>query len=387
MPVEVFSIAVHEGTIYAGTGQGVVALDIGSGHEIWRTDDDSPFSPTPAVANGLVYIGCGNVMLPFHDGENGHIHAFEADSGRERWSYFTGALIDSPAAVVGSVVYVGCRDRNLYALDAFNGRKRWSFATRYWIESSPVVVDGVVYLLNRSDIYALDAASGAIIWTYCGVDGDFVEQATPAVVDGVVYFSHANVVAALEATSGREIWSFNPNMEDPDQEDWIDASPAVAGDTVYLSGRNRMWAIDALSGKVQWSHKYDSGRQSFEYGDYAATAPAVARGVVYSGNVWGHFYALDAATGDRRWLLDVGGYIRSSPVVIDGTVFLGSDNGFVFALDAANGRERWRYTPTMRPDASSLSGLARKGWRLFDRGLGTIRTIKGGRTCLSALSP
>ena len=50
----------------------------------------------------------------------------------------------------------------------------------------PAVVDGVVYVgSGDSYLYAVDAASGELLWRY--ETGDNVGS-SPAVVDGVVYF-------------------------------------------------------------------------------------------------------------------------------------------------------------------------------------------------------
>jgi len=62
-----------------------------------------------------------------------------------RWSYITGGLVYSSPAVANGVVYVGSEDFNVYALDASTGAKLWSFATGGKVFSSPAVASGVVY--------------------------------------------------------------------------------------------------------------------------------------------------------------------------------------------------------------------------------------------------
>jgi outer membrane protein assembly factor BamB len=47
--------------------------------------------------------------------------------------------------VANGVVYVGSDDGNLYALDAGTGAKLWSYAAG-GVDSSPTVVNGVVYV-------------------------------------------------------------------------------------------------------------------------------------------------------------------------------------------------------------------------------------------------
>ena len=62
------------------------------------------------------------------------------------WSFATGSFIYSSPAVVNGVVYVGSEDHSLYALDAHSGTKLWSFTTGGFVHSSPAVVNGVVYV-------------------------------------------------------------------------------------------------------------------------------------------------------------------------------------------------------------------------------------------------
>jgi len=67
---------------------------------------------SPALANGVVYVGSGD----------DNVYALNADTGAKLWSYTTGGgVYDSSPAVANGVVYVGSDDKNLYALNAKNG--------------------------------------------------------------------------------------------------------------------------------------------------------------------------------------------------------------------------------------------------------------------------
>jgi outer membrane protein assembly factor BamB len=54
-------------------------------------------------------------------------------------------VISSPA-VKNEVVYVSSYDGNVYALNARTGTLLWSYKTRSFVESSPAVANGVVYV-------------------------------------------------------------------------------------------------------------------------------------------------------------------------------------------------------------------------------------------------
>jgi serine/threonine-protein kinase len=60
---------------------------------------------------------------------------------------------------VGGTVYVGSNDDKVYALDAATGHVRWTYTTGGSVFSSPAVVGGTVYVgSNDWTIYALKTA-------------------------------------------------------------------------------------------------------------------------------------------------------------------------------------------------------------------------------------
>ena len=81
----------------------------------------------------------------------------DADSGELRWRYETGDAVFSSPAVVDGVVYVGSSDSYLYAVDADSGELRWRYETGDAVLSSPTVMDGVVYVGSvDGSAYAVD---------------------------------------------------------------------------------------------------------------------------------------------------------------------------------------------------------------------------------------
>jgi len=62
------------------------------------------------------------------------------------WNYTTGNSVYSSPAVANGVVYVGSYDNRTYALNASTGVQIWNYTTRNSVESSPAVANGVVYI-------------------------------------------------------------------------------------------------------------------------------------------------------------------------------------------------------------------------------------------------
>src|SRR5215469_6710066 len=134
------------------------------------------------VRTDWVQIGFG----PHHTGYNPYENVLTSSNVSNLtldWNYTTGQAITSSPAVANGLVYVG--SDKLYALDAVTGALKWSYITGGGgINSSPKVTNGVVYVGSDDDkLYALDAVTGALKWSY--ITGGAISS--PTVVGGVVY--------------------------------------------------------------------------------------------------------------------------------------------------------------------------------------------------------
>jgi outer membrane protein assembly factor BamB len=97
--------------------------------------------------NGVLHRG-------FNPFEN-VLYSYNVTGLNQAWAATTGTLIDSSPAVANGVVYVGSEDGDLYAFDAIAGTFLWAAATGSSISSSPAVSDGTVYVGSEDDnLYA-----------------------------------------------------------------------------------------------------------------------------------------------------------------------------------------------------------------------------------------
>jgi len=235
------------------------------------------------------------------------------------WSYTMDGHVSSSPAVVNEVVYVGVGGNvwgNLYALNACTGALLWSFATNGEV-SSPAVANGVVYFGSDSangKLYALNT-NGTELWS----DDTIHWGSAPTVVNGVVYVSsnctHCYTYA-LSARTGARLWKYYQGTA-------VSASPAVANGVVYV-GCGGVCALNASTGALLWRSSYGSTQSS----------PAVEAlgGLVFIGSEDGHLYALNATTGALLWSYATGGAVDSSPAT-NGLVYFGSEDGHVYALN------------------------------------------------------
>ncbi len=119
----------------------------------------------------------------------------------------------------------------------------------------------------------------------------------------------------------------------------IFSSPTLGDGSVFVAGYdNNVYALDKASGAKRWTAAI---------GDRARPSPAFADGRVYVASWDGNVYALDARSGQERWKTKTPGdnSFPVSPVAADQTVYFGTTDGYVQALDAASGEPRWK-TPT-----------------------------------------
>ncbi len=127
-----------------------------------------------AVANGMVYVGSDT------------FYAFDARTGRIRWSADTGGGEVASAAVANGAVYVGSSDGNVYAFDGVTGEELWVAPTGGSITDSQatIIANGVVYVGSQDDsVFALDAETGEQLWSY-QTGGSIRKQ---SVVNGTLY--------------------------------------------------------------------------------------------------------------------------------------------------------------------------------------------------------
>ena len=168
---------------------------------------------SPAVSGGLVYVGSG---------EDGHLYALDAATGRQRWKVKTGEMVLLPGRLRGRGLR-GERRRYVYALDAATGAQRWKFKAAGLGGAPPRPSPGAWSMSGASDgatLYALDAATGTERWKFkigrlgvllpgrlrgrglCGCD----RVGPPKGADAYLY--------ALDAATGAERWKFKTYGDD-----------------------------------------------------------------------------------------------------------------------------------------------------------------------------
>ncbi len=151
--------------------------------------------------------------------------------------------------------------------------------------------------------------SGLGLAWYLDIDSGMGIVSEPIVVDGVAYVSAPlSVVYAVDAASGKLLWKFDPKIRldlaiNGSYSARTNGGVAVWNGKVYVgTGDCRLIAIDAASGKQVWEAAVCDATQTGITG-----APHVAKGKIlmgYNGSddgVRGSLAAYDADTGKEAW--------------------------------------------------------------------------------------
>jgi len=130
----------------------------------------------PVVAGKTIFVGSSR---------DDSVAAFETETGREKWRFTTDGPVRFAPVAWRDRLFVASDDGRLYCLDAGSGRPVWTFRAvpsprkvlgngrliSLWpVRGGPAVADGRVYFaagvwpFEGIFIYALDAATGDVVW-------------------------------------------------------------------------------------------------------------------------------------------------------------------------------------------------------------------------------
>ena len=301
---------------------------------------------TAALASGQAMTRCGgpNIALYInwptsgfdacHTGYNPYEYRINSANVKDlvvAWQYGPGTEPFNSPVLVNDVVYFGGAT-NVYAVDAGTGALLWTYNTGSEVQNYPTVFNNVLYVGSGQSVYALDAKAGTLLWKY-DTTGAIATGAT--VADGLVYigsFSSGYTIYALDAKTGALRWQRTPGNS---------GTPTVVNGLVYFGSDDDLYALNAVSGAVVW-HASLAG--------IVNDAVAVFNNTVYA-STNNDLSALNAFTGAVLWTArpQGGAAFQSSPVVGAGAVYVGAGASFrsqgplLYSFNATNGSLLWSW--------------------------------------------
>ncbi|MGJ8639886.1 MAG: PQQ-binding-like beta-propeller repeat protein [Opitutaceae bacterium] len=282
----------------------LICLDTATGAVRWTVVTPLHFESSPAIEDGVVYIGAGAIEDPKTrkpKGHGGYVIAVRIEDGKELWRYDVADPESSPIVEDG-VVYIGSgfsgqavvalrtgTDEELAAAGA--SRELWSTSTPYPITGAVTKVgDRIIVGGGNGDfvfrdpnpagvVLMLDAGTGDVIW----------ETPMPDAVLGAVaaadYFVApvaSGLIVALDPETGDEVWSTPISGQSP-----VLSGASVAGDSVYaVSSDGYMVVLDLKTGKETDRVYINDVSRPGEQG-LCISSPVVYQGRVYVGTETG----------------------------------------------------------------------------------------------------
>lgn len=235
------------------------------------------------------------------------VTAFAADTGAKLWSVpigstgkdFKASLFGGGAGVDGNVVYATSGVGDVAALNVADGSAIWKVKPTGPLRGAPTIAFGGVYVISQDNqIYALNAANGAVQWqaTASMEAGSVFGAASPAAGQGTIVAGFSSgEVQAYRYENGRDLW-----------ED------ALARTSMALSV-STLTDVDA--------------------------DPVIDRGRVFALGQGGRMASYELVTGQRSWEISIAGI--STPYVVGEWVYAMTDDAKLLAVARANGKVRW----------------------------------------------
>ena len=367
----------------------VTSSNIGLLQKAWEYPTQYSISSTPVVQDGVVY---------FADWA-GNVYSVEVDDGSLNWMVNLGGPISSTLLLANGLVYVelGPAETMVYALSQDDGAIVWSTTVASTMPSSwtsPMIYDNLIYFGTASngifendpaqhgEIVALNAMTGALVWSFSTVNGKAGGSAVwgSVAIDpklNSIYFGTGNPfsrslsalysysIMSLDATTGKLNWYYQVyhsllRGHDNDFGSTPDLfSVTISGVTyqaVGIGNKNGVYyVLDRTNGKLLGSYPVGTGEggitgvAGFYYPSGTVNPeifiPSSDDKKIHNKGVLGVVEALVPSTGTSgtsAWRFTTPGDIDGSVAVVPGAVLFGDVFGNLYGVSISSGSQLWK---------------------------------------------
>ncbi len=369
---EVLSMPLHPHWTYQSAHQPRPAWPE-PGRELNRLAFDRAQEVTSAA--GLVFFGSSS---------DHKVYAIDLATGKPRWNFFTEGPVRFAPTIFQDQVFVASDDGVLYCLNAADGRLRWKFRggprdermigngqliSRWPLRSGVAVDEGVVYFAagmwpnEGVFLFALEAASGKVIWKNDTTGTGYIDQPHPpsSAVTGVAPQGYLlgqadrlflptgrSVPAAYDRSNGQLLfYRSRPNSWG---DRWGGSWNTIAGDLLLswrchigpdmapLEGEyapdpnDGIVAFDAQSGAVKRDFP---GKLQAVVQDNTIFMSGSGKVTAYDFEKWSNGVAADKC---MRWETP---HARAYALILAGDALVVGGDGIVTAIDAVTGEVLW----------------------------------------------
>lgn len=328
--------AVVGDLLYVGSCSGVFyAFDRATGDVRWShdTQTDGPrcsFHGDLLAADGLIIVGSDS-------SEKGHLYAFEAETGVVRWKRPMGRGVPTDILRYEDHILSVTTDGELFAVELATGELRWSIPPEVtspdFRAASAVLLDFTVFFVGPdARVYAVDAASGKILWRR---DIGVRPTTSLARIGSSLYLgtederllrldTHTGQLQGMVQTEGRPF-----------------GTPVPVNQSLFLlTSPGLLTRFDASLQQILWSQRTATEWSSFR--------PLVHGDGILAGDEEGGLFSFAVSDGSLQWSDVFQGAVRGLGSA-DDTIYVGTLKGMTYA-----------YRPDRVGQAATPSPVARQ---------------------------
>jgi outer membrane protein assembly factor BamB len=344
-----------------GTDKALYAVDSVSGKTSWRWDARQNITSSPALSSeGVLYffavddiyeptIAAYMEIFGNWPGKLGRkVFALNSRDGSHVWKQ------DIPNRPPFSEVFP------FFSPGILKGKNQDTSNFPYSTHGITLGKSGNVYLFemgyspsNRSRVECLEPVTGSYKWYVDGFSG--ARNASSVTIDEneTIYISCNGLAFAFDASL--DFGPENSGNQSPWREKWKNSTgllgqyfqPIVGFDNKIYVGGCKYWGTTAIP--VLYCLNRKTGEKIWEFlpshleGIFSTPALSADNTLYFTSGRQGVLYAIDGATGQKKWDYNLGSSMSSPLIGKDGTVFVGTtDRGFcAFKGDSGPANTAW----------------------------------------------
>ncbi len=266
--------------------------------------------------------------------------AYNQETGQKEWSFSIYEGVEPTAALFKDSLYIAANDGYFYSLKAQTGDLNWKIQTQTENLGEPFYdsSEGIIYFqTGLNSLYAVEAESGRIIWTYARQDTSQFSirgNSKPALYRDYLFagFSDGSLVA-LNKKSGTVAWEIFLNRNKRFRD--IDSSPVLDGDLIYIQAfDDQLYCVSAANGSVQWKT---------DFGGYDGLL--IHQDTIYASTTDSQVVALNKNNGQVKWKYTSKNGLPTKPVVFQQLIVFGESQGSLVFLDQVTGKQIGEFSP------------------------------------------
>lgn len=319
----------------------------------WLYATGAPVNTSPAVVNGVAYIG----------NDAGTLTAVGTQSGAPQWKFTVPSaspIRSSPAVDPSGNVIFGANDGNLYFLDS-SGALKQTIPLGGSLGAPAVTGNKVIIASANGSLFSIANPAGTKQWT-ATLSG--TTQSAPAydAVGGVIIIGdNSGAVTAFNSGTGVQRWKYKTGGA-------VTAAPSISNKNVYIgSADGYLYAFREATGALEFKFKADSaivgnaavggsaditfgtqmgtiyqvsptGAQKFmQAGHYGNTAISGVSAVDANamGETIGGLIGLTREAGTSAlnpWSYQTAAGASTEPAILNGTAYMGAQDGNLYAF-------------------------------------------------------